>query len=146
MAATADEIIASLESFIAKDDGGDVETLDRITEGLDELPERLRVVPAMFAVMERYPDADLGSPGPLVHSIERLPLADYESLLRNSVERQPGELNVWMVNRVLNSKVPAQDREELLTLLKLVTTHPRASRTTRQTAERFLQHQATRPG
>jgi len=144
MATTADDIIASLESFVAKDDGGDEETLYSIIEGLDALPDRLRVVPAMFAVMERHPEADLGSPGPLVHSIERVPVAEFEPFLRSSVERQPGLLNVWMINRILNSQLSAQHQQELLALLKRVTSHPRASETTRQSAEGFLKHQAER--
>jgi len=144
MATSTDTMIASLESFVAKDDGGDVATLYGIVEGFEELPDRARVVPAMFAVMERYPTADLGSPGPLVHSIERLPVPDFEPFLRSSVERQPGQLNVWMVNRILNSALSAPHREELLELLKRVTSHPRASETTQQTAVRFLKHQAER--
>jgi hypothetical protein len=144
MATSADTTIASLESFAARDDGGDEETLYRIVEAFEELPDRLRVLPAMFAVMERYPEADLGSPGPLVHSIERIPVAEYEPFLRASVECQPGQLNVWMVNRILNSQLSEQQREQLLALLKRVTSHPRALETTRQTAERFLKHQAER--
>jgi hypothetical protein len=144
MPTTADTIIASLEAFVAKDGGGDEAALYDALEGFDTLPDWLGVVPAMFAVMERYPDADLGAPGPLVHSIERLPVAEFEPLLRASVERQPGQLNVWMVNRILNSQLPAQHREELLALLRRVTSHARASETTRQTAERFLEYQAQR--
>src|SRR4029434_9883189 len=99
MATSSDTMIASLASFVAKDDGGDEEPLYNIVEGFDALPDRLRVVPAMFAVMELHPEADLGSPGPLVHSIERVPVAEFEPFLRASVERKPGQLNVWMVNR-----------------------------------------------
>jgi hypothetical protein len=62
--------------------------------------------------MERYPEADLGSPGPLVHTIERIPIAQFGTFLRSSVERQPGQLNLWMVNRILNSQLTKQHREE----------------------------------
>lgn len=144
MATSADTMIASLDSFVASDDGSDEETLHSIVERFEALPDRLRVVSAMFAVMERHPDADLGSPGPLVHSIERVPVTAFEPFLRASVERQPGQLNVWMVNRILNSQLSARHREDLLALLKRVTSHPQASETTRQTAERFLKHQTER--
>jgi hypothetical protein len=40
----------------------------------------------MFNVMERPPDADLGSPGPLVHTLERW--RGYEPELVNSVRRR----------------------------------------------------------
>jgi hypothetical protein len=49
-------------------------------ERLAELTDALRAtpgppedaIPELFSVMERMPDADLGSPGPLVHTLEAL--------------------------------------------------------------------------
>ena len=44
------------------------------------------------SVMERLPDVDLGSPGPLVHTLERL--HGYENELMRSVRRQPSRQDV----------------------------------------------------
>jgi hypothetical protein len=144
MAQSAESIIAALNAFVAKDDGNDEGTLYDILEGFEQLSDRQQVFPAMFAVLERHPDADLGSPGPLVHSIETLSVSAFEPLLRASVQTQPGYLNVWMINRILNSKLFTRHRQELLTLLRIVMAHPRASPAVRQTAEKFLQFQTDR--
>jgi hypothetical protein len=144
MPPSEDNITAGLQSFVAKDDGSDEETLAHLIVGFEELSERQRILTAMFAVMERYPGEDLGSPGPLVHSIEKLPISEYEPLLRSSVQRQPGRLNVWMVNRILNSRLSSQHRIELLTILNAVKLHQKASFVTRQLTERYLEFQAQR--
>ena len=144
MATLANQIVAALDAFFAKDDGTDEETLSKILERFEELSEPQRIVPALFAVMERNPSADLGAPGPLVHSIETLPVPIFEPLLRASLQRRPCQLNVWMVNRILNSKLSPKHRKELLALLKAVTVSSVASAETRQTAEGFLQSQAER--
>jgi hypothetical protein len=96
----------------------------------------------LFTVMERFPEVDLGAPGPLVHAIETLPVAAFEALLRASVLRRPVQLNVWMVNRILNSRLPPKDRDALLDVLRAVAIHPRASALEKQTAKRFLKLQS----
>src|SRR5690349_16033760 len=67
--------------------------------GFRELPDR--AMPAMYSLLERFPDGEFGSPGPLVHELEHIP--GFEGLLRASLERQPAMRTVWMVNRLLNS-------------------------------------------
>jgi hypothetical protein len=108
------------------------------------LPEKGRVVPAMFALIERYPDADLGTPGPLVHCIESLGVARYQQQLIDSVRRQPAQLNVWMVNRILNSNLDPSHRQALLDLLRSVPRHPSAPARVVELARGFLAHQADR--
>ena len=49
------------------------ERLHEFTEELMTLPEPECGVRALFDGMERMPDADLGCPGPLVHTLERMP-------------------------------------------------------------------------
>jgi hypothetical protein len=95
-------------------------------------------MPAMFDVMERLDHADLGSPGPLVHTIEGWP-GQYEHLLADSIRRKPSPLTVWMANRILNSQPP--NAEAWLDLLRNVGHHPMASPTTKTDAEEFLRHQ-----
>ncbi|VWB52986.1 hypothetical protein BPA30113_02298 [Burkholderia paludis] len=102
--------------------------------------DKIRVVPAMFDIMERAPDADLGSPGPLVHAIESLGIAAYEQRLIESVRNRPMYLNLWMVNRILNANTNTTERAPLLNLLRGVREHPLAANVI-QEAERFLEHQ-----
>jgi hypothetical protein len=94
-------------------------------------------MPAMFDVMERLDHADLGSPGPLVHTIEGWP--GYENLLADSLRRKPSPLTVWMVNRILNTHLDNVDA--WLDLLRSVRDHPAASPETKADAAGFLRYQ-----
>ena len=90
--------------------------------------------------MERMPDADLGSPGPLVHTLEKL--TGYETELVESVRRRPALLSVWMVNRILNSNPQEHIREQYLTLLRDVEQRRDVSKTVRKDAADFVEFQA----
>jgi hypothetical protein len=76
-----------------------LERLRELTDALMSVSEPQRAIPELFHVMERLPDADLGSPGPLVHTLEAV--KGYEDELIRSVRRSPSLLSVWMVNRIL---------------------------------------------
>ena len=128
------DIIAALNTFEpARDDTDNLYRLYQLFEGFSSLPDRDRAAPAMFGLLERFPDAEFGSPGPLVHELE--------ALLRDSVRRQPTFLTVWMINRVLNTELPSEQRESWLSELRAVREHPLASEQTRTFAEEFLEHQ-----
>ena len=143
---TYEEVISGLRSLKTEDfeysaTGPSGPDLDELTDALMELPSPERAIPELFAVMERLPDADLGTPGPLVHTLERM---DYTSELVASLRRRPVGLSVWMVNRILNSSLPAERRQFFLGLLASVAEHPDADESARDDAERFLRHQSTR--
>jgi hypothetical protein len=146
MASAPDRLLAELVAFVPAD-GCAVRDLYRITGEFDKLTpsDKMRVLPAMFGVMERLPDADLGSPGPLVHSIETLGIPAYEMLLIESVRRRPMYLNLWMVNRILNGEPDKPQRERLLTLLREVRDDPRWEGVASEVAADFLKHQAEPP-
>jgi len=136
-----EKVIVELDAFTAGDEAENVGRLYEILDALQSLaPElRLPVVPAMFALIERYPEAELGSPGPLVHELESIP--GYESFLRESVSRQPAPLSIWMINRILNAEIPLKDRSNWLLALHNVLDHPSASEDSLQTVRDFLEHQ-----
>jgi len=108
-----DQVISGFQRLSASDfDLNDVnsdgmERLEELTSAVRIMPSPERAVPEMFRVMERMPDVELGSPGPLVHTLEGIP--GYERHLADSVRLQPSLLSVWMVNRILNSPI-AEDR------------------------------------
>jgi hypothetical protein len=97
--------------------------------------------PVLFRTVERLDDADLGSPGPLVQTLESWP-SRYELLLAESVRRKPAPLTVWMVNRILNTRPP--DAESWLELLQSVAGHPSATSNSKEKAAHFLEYQAGR--
>ena len=87
----------------------------------------------MFCLLERFPDAEFGSPGPLVHELEAIP--GYLPLLRDSVRRQPTHLTVWMIKRVLSTNLPSDQRESWQSELRAALEHPLASEQTHRFAE-----------
>ena len=145
MTGSVDALLADLETFHPTEDGADnVHRLNELLAGFDALPGCERVAPALLALLERHPQADFGTPGPLVHALESQ--AGYPGLLAASLERQPTELTAWMANRLLNSKLPREERAAWLRHLTVVTSHPRAAAGVRDSAIRFLDFQASRQG
>ncbi len=94
-----------------------------------------------FRTMERLDGVDLGTPGPLVHTLETWG-GSYEAFLVESVRRKPTSLSVWMVNRILNAT--PKDESAWLELLRSVADHPLASRLTKHEAQGFLGYQKRR--
>ncbi len=141
------EIAAELDSLTVSDFdlmNVDADGDDRLHAVCTELAERddpQRWAPLLYALMERLDEADLGSPGPLVHTLEAC--GGYRPLLAESLRRKPSPLTVWMANRVLNTDPP--DTPQWLDLLHRATEHPAASAQTRADARSVLEYQAGRP-
>ncbi len=142
---SVDDLISELQAFAPGDDGADnVHHVNELLAGFAALPGCERVVPALLALLERHPQADFGAPGPLVDALERQP--GYSELLAGSLERQPTELTAWMANRLLNSRLSREERGVWLKRLTVVTSHPLAAASVRDSAIRFLDFQASRQG
>lgn len=121
-----------------------LERLHELTDAVLKLPAPELAIPEMFSLMERMPDTDLGSPGPLVHTLEVIP--GYEHYLVNSVRRTPSLLSVWMVNRILNSPLTADRRLFWMTLLQEAVDRPDLLKSVREDAEQFLSRQRAKQG
>jgi hypothetical protein len=135
-----DRVIALLESFEpSKNESESLRSLYEIFTGFRGLANGERVIPAIFGVMERHPEAELGAPGPLVHEVEALP--SYETLLRESLRRQPALLSIWMANRLANA-TDGSEREGWLAELRAVLDHANASASLKEEALAFLAYQA----
>ena len=145
MTRSVDELLSELQAFAPTGDGADnVHRLNELLAGFAALPGCERIAPALLALLERHPQADWGTPGPLVHALESQP--GYPESLAASLERQPTELTAWMANRLLNSKLPLDERAVWLKRLTVVTSHPKSASSVRDSAIRFLDCQASRPG
>jgi hypothetical protein len=142
---SVDDILNALQAFTPAQDGGEnVHRLNDLLEGFAALPGGERVAPALLDLLERHSQADFGTPGPLVQALEAQP--GYAHLLAASLERQPTELTAWMANRLLNSKLPRDERSDWLKRLTVVTSNPKAAAGVRDSAIRFLDFQASRQG
>ena len=118
-----------------------LERLDAICDDVLSLSMPSAAFPEFFRLMERLSDSDLGSPGSLVHTMERY-VGAYEDLLAESVSRKPTALTVWMVNRVLNGAT--KDRGKWMEILTIAADHPAASQVTREQARRFVTFQQSK--
>ena len=143
MPRTFDQLLAELAALKPSDFDDEFAGLDRLRGLTDELmaqPQPERAIPALFAVMERMPATEMGTPGPLVHTLEQM-RGHYEHELAQSVKRQPANLSVWMVNRILNGTRDSRQRQIYLDLLRISAEHPTAPDSVRHEAEHFIQHQ-----
>jgi hypothetical protein len=96
-----------------------------------------------FQFFEDHCDADLGTPGPLVHFLERF-YPQYVNDLCGSVGRRPTTYTIWMLNRILNGDVPRETRERLSGLLRAVVEYDSTDDIMREQSQRFLDHQSER--
>jgi hypothetical protein len=131
---------ADFDDLNAGADG--MQRLYAITGELAGRPDPQAWAPPLFRLLERLDTADLGSPGPVVHLLERSAGPVYHRLLVESVGRKPTPLTVWMVNRVLNAS-PA-DPGAWLDLLAGVERTPGVSPEAAAQAHQFLAYQRSR--
>jgi hypothetical protein len=114
---SADEIEAALQKLDLKSFDLPYE-IEGALEGLAEVPDRELLFPTIFRFMEQNPQADFGSPGPVVHILEDL--GGYEPALLASVQRTPISHTLWMINRILNSLLPESERKRWRAALERV--------------------------
>ena len=134
------DIIAELGAFTAMDDeNADVQRLDEITDGLASIDDASVALPALFGVLERHADCELGVPGPIVHTIEAI--GDHTDELLASITRVPTTLSVWMVNRLLNFDLPHDLRKSLISTLTRVSIDDSVADNIRDSANESLEFQ-----
>jgi hypothetical protein len=133
--------VEGLHRLNPDDDGLESELFD-LCLTLDEEPTATEVIPSIFEFIEAHPNADHGSPGPLVHFLESHP--GYEEPLVASVKKGPAPHTVWMVGRILNVKLTPERRAFFLDLLRSVLTNPNSDEIVKDHAERILERQSSR--
>jgi len=119
-------------------DEADMEMLYDFIDCVEKLPNKRDAIPPIFSFMEEYHDKELGSPGPLVHFIEEE--NDYHEVLKESLNRKPTVLTLWMVNRIING-VPEAEKLEWLSTLELVSSNELADEIAKGEAARYLEYQ-----
>jgi hypothetical protein len=143
MTKSIDAIISGLDRFDPDDINSNTEDrLCRLLKGFDGLADRKRSLPSMFALLEKYPEAYWGAPGPLVRAIEGIP--GYEPELRKSLLRFPTPSTLWLANRILNVENRRRQRESWLRMLRAARKHPRATSYVKRDVRAFLDHQLER--
>lgn len=104
-------------------------------EDIKENYDRSDSVKPLLLLMERHPLTDFGSPGPIVHFVERFYKKGYEEELVASLNRIPTVHTVWMLNRIINA---TDDPEAYLSLLKQISENEAYDNRIREEALHFL--------
>ena len=106
-------IIQKMEAGMQDNEDFETVMMDCMEE-IEENYNQLDSVQPLLRLMERHPLTDFGSPGPIVHFVERFYKKGYEEELLLSLKRMPTLHTVWMLNRLINVTDQAEAYLELL--------------------------------
>ena len=127
-------IIQKMEAGMQDNEDFETVMMDCMEE-IEENYNQLDSVQPLLRLMERHPLTDFGSPGPIVHFVERFYKKGYEEELLLSLKRMPTLHTVWMLNRLINGTDQA---EVYLDLLKEITENASFDKEIREEALHFL--------
>ena len=106
----------------------------------------LEAVEPVLRFMENHPSIDFGSPGPLVHFVERFDGPAYVDALVASIRRRPTAHTAWMLNRTINGAENHEARRALVETMKQAREHPLADEAAVAELTDFLEHQSKAVG
>ena len=101
---TRDDILLALQDAIAEDQ--EFELADEIIDAMELYDQPFDLVAPILDFISKHPEVDFGSPGDLVHFVERFYHYGYEELLMESVLKRPTMHNIWMLHRCYNANDP----------------------------------------
>jgi hypothetical protein len=134
-----DAIVLRNQLLEAKTSPDFISEAESIVDSLTEEEAGLESVSVILKFMEEYPAFDFGTPGPLVHFIEKFYGRGYEAELFASIARRPTTHTLWLLNRIINGTKQAADRARLITILRQAEGHPLADAQAKRIAAHFLQ-------
>jgi hypothetical protein len=114
--------------------------LEELAEELEKQQAGLESVRTILEFMEQHPQLELGSPGLLVHFVERFYRHGYEDELLKSIVRRPTMHTVWMLHRVINGTKGGAARRKLWDALAAAGRHPLADDDTKAHVTFFLEN------
>ena len=130
----------ALENLNPEESDGLIADLYDLVDILEGENEITPIYEPIFRFLEKYPDADIGNPGPLVHLLESH-YPDYLPTLLVSVEQAPTYNSLVMLHRIMNSELPKEDRARYLSLLKAVADSNTADKITKENAKECYEFQ-----
>ena len=131
---TLNSIIQKMEAGMQDNEDFENVMMDCMEE-IEEKYNQLDSVQPLLRLMERHPLTDFGSPGSIVHFVERFYKKGYEEELLLSLKRMPTLHTVWMLNRLINGTDQA---EVYLDLLKEISENASYDKEIREEALHFL--------
>lgn len=138
------EAISILNNFKPFDENDlendNVDFLYELTEKLILTQDSYLAIESVYKLIEKYPEADLGSPGPLVHFLEKFPDL-YVEPLKTSLQRRPTTLTVWMLNRIINGEENVIEKANYLLLMRQLIDHPLVDNELKDDILQFIEYQ-----
>jgi len=128
-------------SEISQDEDSFPYRLDDLVKELPNTDDGLILVPIIFRFLEDHPDLDYGSPGALVHYVEKFWKRGYEKYLVESVSRHPISHTIGMLNSLVNGTKDAASKMQLVELMRSTARHPLADSATQERATHYLKFQ-----
>ena len=101
---TKDDMLVALHDAITEDQ--EFELADEIVDAMEASPQPFDLVAPILELIANHPEVDFGSPGELVHFVEKFYHQGYEDLLLESVLKSPTVHNIWMLHRCYNDNDP----------------------------------------
>ena len=101
---TKDDMLVALHDAITEDQ--EFELADEIVDAMEAYPQPFDLVDPVLDFISKHPEVDFGSPGYLVHFVERFYHQGYEDLLMEVVGKKPILHNIWMLHRCCNDNDP----------------------------------------
>lgn len=101
---TRDEILLALQDAITENQ--EYELADEIIDAMEAFSQPFNLVAPILELIAKHPEVDFGSPGELVHFVEKFYHQGYEDLLLESVRKNPTVHNIWMLHRCYNANDP----------------------------------------
>jgi len=121
---TLRQIVAALDKFQPNQDNW--LELDSLLEELWRSGEQEKCIPELLGIFERFPEDDgNGVFWSIVHGVERFP--SYELQLLRSLARQPSEMGVVMLRRLINSGVRQIDGTEMDDIVHSLILNPKTT-------------------
>ena len=131
---TLNSIIQKMEAGMQDNEDFETVMMDCMEE-IEEKYNQLDSVQPLLRLMERHPLTDFGSPGSIVHFVERFYKKGYEEELLLSLKRMPTLHTVWMLNRLVNG---TDQSEVYLDFLKEISKNASYDKEIREEALHFL--------
>jgi hypothetical protein len=143
-----DQIIKILNEFVPFSEDDSINENEKFLYELmstwKKAEHKEKAIPSIFHLMERYPHANFGSPGPLVHALESAGTKVYNGELHISLLRKPTPLTLWMYNRLINAENDPKIIKAHIDRLNLFKKHPLTDEVTKKEAEDFINYQQRR--
>lgn len=129
-----EKLIHKLNNFVLDEDF--ISVAYEVTNQLAESKNAIDSVELILKLLENNPDIDYGSPGPLVHFVEKFYNNGYEEKLVESLERNPTKHTVWMLKRIINS-CSGKRKKYFIKILKDIIEYPKLEENVVSCAQNF---------